>query len=83
MSMSVLFVTCLPFTEVLTIYEYIYPGSRGSLRGERNERRERSGLAYSNVCFPNRFDIFLQMANHMRDSNSEPNQVWKWDLQSM
>ena len=22
------------------------------------------------------FDIFLQMANHMRDSNSEPNQVW-------
>jgi hypothetical protein len=28
-------------------------------------------------------DIFLQMANHMRDSNSEPNQVWKWDLQSM
>jgi hypothetical protein len=26
-------------------------------------------------------DIFLQMANHLQDSNSEPNQVWKWDLQ--
>jgi hypothetical protein len=38
---------------------------------------------YSNAHFPNRFDIFLQMANHMRDSNSEPNQVWKWDLQPM
>jgi hypothetical protein len=35
------------------------------------------------VYFPNRFDIFLQIANHMRDSNSEPNQVWKWDLQPM
>ena len=23
------------------------------------------------------------MANYMRDSNSEPNQVWKWDLQSI
>jgi hypothetical protein len=23
------------------------------------------------------------MANHMRDSNSEPNQVWKLDLQPM
>jgi hypothetical protein len=23
------------------------------------------------------------MANYMRDSNSEPNQVWKWDLQPM
>ena len=31
----------------------------------------------------NLFDIFLQMANHMRDSNSETNQVWKWDLQQM
>ena len=31
------------------------------------------------VYFPNWFDIFLQMA--MRDSNSEPNQVWKCDLQ--
>ena len=33
------------------------------------------------VYFPNQFDIFLEMA--MRDSNSEPNQVWKWDLQPM
>jgi hypothetical protein len=37
----------------------------------------------NNVYFPNRFDIFLQMANQMWDSNSKPNQVWKWDLQSM
>ena len=28
------------------------------------------------VDFPNRFDMFLQTAN-MRDSDSEPNQVWK------
>jgi hypothetical protein len=33
------------------------------------------------VYFPNRFDIFLQMA--MQDSNSEPNQEWKCDLQPM
>jgi hypothetical protein len=77
----------------------IYPGSKGSLQGEINEVKpvwEINKLIiafiaitslqhsyYSNVVFPNRFDIFLQMANHMRDSNSEPNQVWKWDLQPM
>jgi hypothetical protein len=32
-----------------------------------------TGLAY----------CYMQMTNHMRDSNSEPNKVWKWDLQSM
>jgi hypothetical protein len=49
----------------------------------RRKKRE-ARISYSNVYFPNRFDIFLQMANHMRDSNSESNQVWKsWDLQPM
>jgi hypothetical protein len=35
------------------------------------------------VFFANWFDMFLQMANHMWDSNSEPNQLSKSDLQSM
>jgi hypothetical protein len=31
----------------------------------------------------NRFDMYLQTANHMRGSACEPNQVWKWDSQSI
>jgi hypothetical protein len=44
---------------------------------------QRASGTSKQAYFPNRFDIFLQMANLMRDSNSEPNQVWRWDLQLM
>jgi hypothetical protein len=43
-----------------------------TINSQLNDRSEFNKVLYNNVYFPNRFDIFLQMANHMRDSNSEP-----------
>ena len=50
----------------------------GAFETKRSIRVEECGVVLVGSII-----IFLQMANHMRDSNSEPDQVWKWDLQPM